>query len=392
MQSILSKYSKFKSVLINIGLLAFPFILPLPTSLNIKSISFIIFLAVLLFCIPFRKVDIKKVFFNKIVILFYIFYFIDPILSLIRGNGLYVQDLKLSFLIAPVIFFASKDLLTKHKNNILRTFALGTFSYIIFTIGYVVYFYSKSVKVFSFDYFLKYVTYHYLPYSIHHTYIGIYLSFTLVIILFRTNFKPYLKIILCLTIFLSGLIIASKLTTLFFLLIVLVYLFIKLEWSFYKKMLSVITLVIIFLIIVFTLYLRTDLFRTISVSISERKALLDCSLEGIDSNFFIGVGNYNVKNYIVNCDQSLGLKDTHNLFLQELLSNGLLGFTILIALLIHFTKDFLKSKSILGGFLIISIMFFGFVEHLLNLQYGVLFFLFFLLLIYSGEDSNKNHI
>ncbi|WP_299548807.1 O-antigen ligase family protein [Seonamhaeicola sp.] len=381
METYSHKYLKTKEVLIHIGILVFPFVLPLPTPLNIKSICFIIFLTTLLLNISVKSVDFKKILSNKIVVLFLILYSLDPILSIIRGNEFYLRDLRLSFLIAPTIFMLNAGLLNKYKDKILMVFVFGTFGYIVFTVFFIIYFYTNSVETLAFDYFLKYVTYHYLPYSIHHTYIGIYLCFTSAIILFKTKINLYVKLLLNFILFASVLIIASKLTIIFFVILFFTYFLIDLKWTFLKRTLLIATLVLSFLLIL-TLYIKTDLFRTLSVSINERKDLFKCSIEGINSNLFLGIGNDNVKNYIANCNSDLGLKNTHNIFLQEFLSNGVLGIIILCVLFYIFIRFFLKVQSILGVTLIVMILFFGLVEHLFNLQNGVLFFIPFLLLIF----------
>ncbi|MBJ6368159.1 O-antigen polymerase [Snuella sedimenti] len=388
MDTVINKYSRAKEIWINIGLLTFPIVLPLPTPLNIKSISFIVFLITLFFNTPFKIIDYKNLFTNKVVTLFFVLYLLDPILSLIRGNGFYLQDLRLPFLIVPIIFLLCKDLLIKYKSKILFAFTAGTFGYIVFTLLFVIYFYTNSIEVFAFDYFLKYVTYHYLPFAIHHTYMGIYLCFATSIVLFFLELKTNVKIFLCFILFFSILIIASKLTIVFFIMTLFTYLMLNLKWSFLRRITLIVTLAFTFFIVIIILYFKTDLFRTLNISINERWDLINCSLEGIYSNFFIGIGDGNVKSFIVSCNSSLGLKDTHNVFLQELLSNGILGFFVLSTILWSLTKLFFKVKSTLGVMLMFMVFFFGFVEHLFDLQHGVLFFIFFMLLIYCTCELN----
>ncbi|MDD7885918.1 O-antigen ligase family protein [Flavivirga sp. 57AJ16] len=378
------------NVWVNIGLLTFPFVLPLPLPLNVKSIAFILFLITLSFNISKQNFKIKEIITNKIVVLFVIFYLLDPVFSIIRGNGFYLRDLRISFLLAPLLFLISKDLLKRFKNKILNVFVLGVFGYILFTVVYVIYFYTTSKNhEFAIDYYLKYVTYHHLPFAIHHTYLGMYICFAASIIMFNKKLKHNLKAFLCIFLFLSTFIIASKLSIVFFILILFIYLFKTFKVSFLKLTISITAFTAVLIFIFYFLLLKTDIFRTLQNSISDRISLIYCSLEGIYSNFLLGIGNKNIKGFIEQCDSNLGLLDTHNLFLQEFLSNGFFGGAILTIILYIFTKTFFKAKSILGIILIVAVIFFGLIEHVLSLQYGMLYIVFFSLLFHSTVDLNS---
>ena len=62
------------------------------------------------------------------------------------------------------------------------------------------------------------------------------------------------------------------------------------------------------------LILKTDLFDTLHDSLNSRKEIFNCTINGIKNNGLIGIGNHNIKEYIANCNPSLGKLDTHNLF------------------------------------------------------------------------------
>lgn len=385
----LLKNAKLNKLLLNVGLLGFPFVLPLPTPLNIKSICYIVFLTTVFFSTPLRTFNYKKIFFNKIIALFLALYLLDPFLSIVRGDGFYVRDLRLSFFIVPILFLHGSIILARYKKKILIAFVAGTFGYILIAIVYVAYFYTNSIEVFAFDYFLKYVTYYYLPYSIHHTYIGVYICFSVAVTLFVFKFRAYLKIILCLIMFLSALIIASKLTILILAIIFFIYLITELKWSFLKKLVLLSVFGGAFFVLLAILYLYSDLFRTLHVSVFERLNLFKCSIKGILTNISIGIGNYNVKSYIANCNTDLGKQNTHNIFLEEWLSNGIIGLLTFMFVLYKLGKSFLKNRSALGVILIALLLLFGFVEHLFNLQYGVLFFMYFLMLAYCPKKPKS---
>ena len=389
MLKIKSTDTSFKNVLTHFGLLLFPFILPLPLPLNIKSIGLIIFFITLTFNIFQKDISIKMIWSNKVVLLFILLYILDPILAFIRGDGFYIRDLRISFLFAPSLFLLNKNLLGRFENKILNIYVLGVFCYLAFIVVFVIYFFSESSKVFSINYYLKYVTYRYLPFAIHHTYMGVYICFAASIIMFEKNIKNSIKVFLCLLLFLSTFIIGSKFSIVLFMLIICAFLIKTYKESFLKIVLFITAFIAGLTFILSFLFLKTDLFRTLQNSLSNRIGLIHCSLEGIFSNFLIGIGNKNIKNFIEQCNTNLGPLDTHNLFLQEFLSNGILGITTLTIILYIFAKTFFNRKSILGIILIILLILFGLIEHVLNLQYGLLFFIFFLLLFYSRANLNS---
>ena len=67
--------------------------------------------------------------------------------------------------------------------------------------------------------------------------------------------------------------------------------------------------------------------------------------------------------------------DTHNLFLQELLTTGVLGIVALLFLFVVLYRN-ARNNEMFMLFLTIFLIF-GMVEHLFNIQLGVTFFVFF---------------
>ena len=390
MNTVQNRYSRFKQEFVKFGLLTFPLILPLPLPLNIKSIAFIIFLVVL-FLMSYKNQSINQIIKNKIVVLFLLLYLLDPILSFIREGGMFFRDIRISFFVAPFIFLIGKEVLVSYKNKILNAFLIGVLLYVLYFIIYIIYFYSQpKTHDFVLGYYLKYVAYHYLPNSIHHTYMGIYVCFALTIILFNESLNKIIKVLFCCILFFSIFFIASKLSIIFSSFILSFFLFRNLKLSRSKRIVILSSFTITILFIIYYLFYNTDLFRTLENSIGKRFNLYSCSFKGIKSNYLIGIGNKNIKTYINTCNSEIGLMDTHNIFFQEFLSNGLIGIVILIFIIYILFKLFIDSKSNLGIILISSLLIFGSIEHLLNLQHGTLFYMFFLLFFYS-IFSGLNH-
>ncbi|GGD16831.1 hypothetical protein GCM10011368_18490 [Hyunsoonleella pacifica] len=236
---------------------------------------------------------------------------------------------------------------------------------------------------FAIGYYLKYITYHHMPYAIQHTYLGIYICFASAIILFSFNSQIIVKITLNIILFLSIFILASKLSIIVFIFLFCFYLSRNIKVKKKTILIIISLLIIVACFILAFLVLNTDLFRTFENSVSNRLNIYACSLRGIKLNFWLGIGSGSVKEYINGCNTEIGLMDTHNLLFQEFLSNGIIGVTIFIKLLLVFFKAFFKFNYNLGYVLIITLIIYGSIEHLLNLQYGVLFYIFFLLFFYA---------
>ncbi|WP_223826698.1 O-antigen ligase family protein [Flagellimonas sp. S3867] len=145
---------------------------------------------------------------------------------------------------------------------------------------------------------------------------------------------------------------------------------------------------ILFSIIVLALFFKTDLFRTLSNSIRNRIHLYKSSFFEIKENFFVGVGNYNIKNVLskYSIDSNLAM-DTHNLFIQEFLANGVFGLlTVLGFMFLLFKKA--KNDYIFFMFTLVFLLI-GMVEHVLNLQLGVTFFVFFSFLFFYSNKTER---
>ncbi|WP_372938911.1 hypothetical protein, partial [Seonamhaeicola sp.] len=134
-----------------------------------------------------------------------------------------------------------------------------------------------------------------------------------------------------------------------------------------------------------SILLYTDIFRTFSNSFKVRLSLLKCTLEGIRENFMFGIGRDKIKTFLETCTNGLFEMDTHNMYVQELLSSGILSFVILI-LLLGATLKLLKDNLLAIMFLCVF-MVFGVFEHLLNMQLGVTYFVFFSLcfVVFTNE-------
>lgn len=119
-------------------------------------------------------------------------------------------------------------------------------------------------------------------------------------------------------------------------------------------------------------------------AVKARNAKIYCSLQVIKNNFIFGVGAGDcpdelLKQYLLNKFQH-GYErkfNSHNQFLTTFISTGIIGFTLLIAMLIVLIKIAIKQKNLLLLiFVFINTLFF-LSESVLERQQGIVFFVFF---------------
>lgn len=367
--------------------LLFPLALPLPIPLNIKSFTFILFIFGLLFHIPKKELTFKNIFSEKLTLTCLLIFALDPVLSLLRGNGLYFRELRLILLIAPAIFFLARNKLNKIKETLLNYFVLGTFLYIIYALGFVIIFFIESSETFGFNYFLKYITYHYLPNSIHHTYLGMYFCLATAIIMFHFSIKFYYKIILSLIILFPSFILISKFGILVLFTTIISSILVNTHKKINRVKRYLILSTLLFVAIIVYLFTFTDLFNPLYDSVYIRAVLYKTAFNGILSNPFIGIGNYAVKPFMESQNSEIGLMNSHNIFLGEFLSNGVLGFVSLLLIFYIPIRNFSVKNNLLELCFFTFFFLFGLIEHLLNTQNGILFIVFFLMIF---NDTTKN--
>mgnify|MGYP000418409478 CR=1 FL=1 len=150
-------YSKKNSIR-NLGLFLFPLTLALPLPMIYSAIAFNLFIAYLVLTV--RKTEIatlKKAIFHPIALLFIILFLSDSLnVILIQDfNNQLFRDVRVPFLIAPIIMLMRADLLKKHYKSALIIFSLSVFIYIITAWGYVFYFYSFKYPNYIFDFLKK---------------------------------------------------------------------------------------------------------------------------------------------------------------------------------------------------------------------------------------------
>ncbi|KPM30957.1 O-Antigen Polymerase family [Croceitalea dokdonensis DOKDO 023] len=127
----------------------------------------------------------------------------------------------------------------------------------------------------------------------------------------------------------------------------------------------------------------------------------ECSWSVAKKNFFYGVGVANVQQELDSCylekkfdsilwfQKNQGSKfNSHNMFLQTLVSSGVIGLILFVLSIGMLFVLALKQKNLLLQIFLISFCLQGLTESLLYREKGILFFAFFcsLLLLYPNKD------
>lgn len=378
--------------------LLFPVLLILPLPLIVSAIATALMIVNL---IVLRISNKQKEYFRitSFLILCVLVFFLDGITGILSGkmdSDMIYRGSRASFVFIPLLFsFCAKHLETL-KNKILVSFVIGVLLYIVFAYGYLVYFYNFITnRPFVLNHYLKYDLYNYLPFAYHHTYLGLYFCFSILILLyyFQSNkqINKTQRLALSVFVFLNQLFIGGKLTVLLSCLIILHYALNS--FFFWKKKQNLPNKIVKFTItfltgfgFLFVLY-RKGLWRTINNSISRRIEIWRCSLNSIGERPFLGWGRKIGQNQIEAC----GIENvfgTHNQLLEEFLYYGVFGlwFVAFFVILGIKSKKDLMFKQFLFLILIVSLF-----ENVFSLQRGILFIAFFSSMFYFTNLSKGNN-
>ncbi len=381
----------------NLFILIFPIILVLPLPLIVSAIALALALLnlVILSIIEGGK---KKFLVTPFFLLCATAFFLDLLTGLLRGeplSGALFRETRLSLILIPLVFAFSIRQLNSLKRPILLSFLIGTLLYIFYAYAYLIYFYNfRSHRSFELNQYLKYDLYNYLPFAYHHTYLGFYFCFSILIVLFYAKKAIGTKYVLplALFIFMNQLFMGSKLTVFLSGFAILFYVLRK-QFSKTKKTVSNVVASVVLLtatpIVLLLLLQRQGLLQTIGNSIERRLDIWRCALDLIQQKVLVGWGKIVGSEQLEQCVPH-SVYGTHNQFLEEFQYYGLFGAWIFL----FFYILWLKSKAdLLFKSFIILIFIVSLIESVFSLQRGVLFVMFFsslfYFLAYFNESTHK---
>jgi O-antigen ligase len=343
---------------------------------------------------------------------FYAIYLIGMLYTSNIEFGLFDLEIKLSFFIFPLVF-ATLD--PGSRSPVLAAwvfyaFVAGCFtaSMILLGIAVVDYIRMRDPIVFYYTHFSRFV---------HTSYLAMYFNLAIAYIGYlmvkrKSQFRPVLRLLLFLLLFLFSLevfLLSSK-AGIFSLIVVYVLIILNFmtEYrNFWKGMLLLLVTGSTFFIAIRYLPVTAGRFKGTEAVISdqqgadndkqegtrERLVVWKASLEVIRENPLLGVGTGDVKDEMMAEYQREGKHvaysmqlDSHNQYLQTYIATGLAGFLILLLILgvpafLAITRKYFLYLSFLAVFAMNLL-----VESMLEVQAGVVYFVFFNSLLFFCLD------
>jgi O-antigen ligase len=390
--NIYSKVNTFLLSLVAVALLLPP---------NFSSISIIIYIAYVLFT---SKIDSLKTNFKKNIwsILFLSSFYIINLLSYFYSENKSIAlldfQIKLSLLIFPILFLSVNRIDKNNLNKILIRFALAA---LFFTIILIIQgFLTQGRLLFNQELSLQL--------NIHASYLSLYLSFgffTILNLCVKKLFKTWHSFLLIIYIIVIG-ILASRSVFVTTIVITIVWLMVSKDIS--KKLkIAFLSFVIICSVSLSFLdpiksrfkeaidfsnnvELNADPneYKTLNKSFGGkaiRVAVWQCSVDIIKKDWLLGVGAGDTqdelqkayKNHAFEFAWRYNSFNAHNLFLQSLISSGILGLFSVLSILAYIIFLSLKSKNNLFISFILLFTLLSFVESTFNVHKGVVFYSFF---------------
>jgi O-antigen ligase len=244
----------------------------------------------------------------------------------------------------------------------------------------------------------------------HPSYVAMYVVISIFISLefwfssVRKSFSSVIWLILSLFLLLSLLFLSSRSGILSILIILPLYILFKTRRV--KKKGLIIASIVAFIIILITLYIRSErvqsyLSEESNASVitqlekDERVSIWKSAIEVFKENPLLGVGIGDSCDKLKKKFKSLGFTkgyydnlNAHNQYLEVLLGSGIVGFSIFISILGTMSYIAIKNRNMLYGIFILMMMLFFMFESILNRLAGVSFFsLFSFLLIHLNKGK-----
>lgn len=374
------------------GVLLFPIILVLPFPPIADSIAFA--LALLnIFLVGMRLKNLKLRNWSreaKYLVGIGIFILLLDSISQVLRNGevrLIIRESRMSLFLAPVVISLAWGQIKEIWHAASKGIIIGVILYILYSYVFLFVFYeTQSNRDFEMNHYLIYDLYTNLPGAYHHTYLGMYFTFTIILGLefYRVSNKKF-WLLLVLFVFFNQIFLGGKIT----LILSAFYL-----TTFFIKRSVVKTkgrffylLILLLALLVSTYYvIRTDLWKTVSFSFENRLASWACSWQIFLGNWMAGIGEGGIKEQLAQCVES-EILSSHNQYLEDLVHYGLLG--LWLPLFFFFLLSFARGNRIYSQFLIMIIIL-ALSENILSLQRGILFFAFYNTVLYFYNLNEKD--
>jgi len=368
------------------------------------------------------KQDVKIAFSNiqtKIFLIFYLIHVIGTFYSTNLSYALFDLQIKIPFLIFPLLLTNSlNDLKMARKVKTFFIAACIIASALCFLLASISF--SKSHNLFDFFY---------IDYSkfLHVTYFSIYLNLCILLLIddiigvkFLSKKRIGVNLLIIIFLFITVILLSAR-TSLFTCLITAFAFAVMI--SIRRRVFRRVSVIIAFLVILFIsfewfavkTYDRITQIREVIHEVVEQKKIPEpeteanynsvsirielwkLSLEIIKDNLLFGVGTGDIKDELFKKYEKVNFKpgiekklNPHNQFLHTTVALGLMGLLILIMLFtIPLYLSFIR-KNILFIFFSLIIIMNGLTESILEVPKGVLFFCVFSILLFSTQNKLNN--
>src|SRR6056297_1786627 len=338
------------------------------------------------------------------LMIFYLLFALSMIYSENVSKSLTDLEKKLSFLVMPLLFATANKYLKKNYHYLLLAFLLGTTLNVFISSG------NFLMEIFlnsgSYEAFLKtpfWYAYRHLAIFNHSSYFALFIGLSIGILIYFFNTKPFkfsekkrTKLFICLWIILLSVIciMNSSRGGIMALFVFFIFSFFSLIKNIYLKFVTIL------IITGLSIYgLSTERFENYTEVATEllagnkftqqellqkdadRLVLWQNSIKVIQSNFWLGTGNGDIKmelkkRYKKNrvYEDLKKVLNPHNQFLSIFVGLGVIGFGYFLFLLANpFIKGLKEKNYLLLAFLVLIVVHF-FVESMLNRLSGIAFF------------------
>jgi O-antigen ligase len=131
-----------------------------------------------------------------------------------------------------------------------------------------------------------------------------------------------------------------------------------------------------------------------------RKAIFDCSIKLIHSDYLKGVGFSNLQNKLTSCYERNYLSHfyyenqymTHNYFFYILISSGIFGFLFFMLYVLQIVRVAFQIRCFVFSVFLINILLMSLIEDFMYRHYGGLFFNIILLLFIRHHEHLKTAV
>jgi O-antigen ligase len=392
--------------LLLLSFIAISLLFPIP----INSISIIIFsLFSIYFLIKNKSYYFLKENFLPLAIFssFYIVNAISVFYSENKNEAYFDLEIKMSLLLFPLVFFSQKAVSKSELNTILYRFSLT----VLFVSGLAVFIGLYQTGKLLINQELANLV------NLHASYLSLYVAFAIFIAIERGLRLSFSKLSILMVLALVGILslLASRAVLVGFFILLMV-------WVFYLKIdkRKLLYVALIFVLIISSVAINEnsrnrfyeafnfnekveldaepETYKTLNKVYGGRAlrvAIWYCALDIVKSDWLLGVGTgdaqdelqQSYKNHEFEFAWQFNRFNAHNLFLQTIISCGILGIIGILALLGYLYYLAFKNQQLLLATFVTLFILISLVESTFNVQKGVVFFAFFSSLFASAFIS-----